>query len=288
MKLREYEAKAILHQHGVSIPYGIVIKDISTIKDAFKKIGNSVVLKPQISIKDRGKVGLIRFADTLEEAEKHAYELLKLSIQGEKIDEILVEEKIEATMEIYVSVTIDRAIGKPIIIISSKGGSEVESIAKEFPNKISFLEVNSSLGIREYKIRAEAKKNSLRGQKLIEVTTITAKLYEIFEKYDAETVEVNPLIITKDNKAVAAHAVLNIDDDSLHRHPEIKTLGFSATNMLENKAREAGFSFVKLDGDIGILGNGAGLTLSTLDMVQLVGGKPAFFLTLEEEYPLMA
>ncbi len=264
MKLHEYEAKAIFSQHGILTPLGIVVRDIPEAKRAIEQIGHQVVLKPQTLTKGRGKAGLVRFVNTAEEVELQVKELLRLRHMQEKIDQILVEEKIEAVREIYVSIIIDRTKGKPIIIISSEGGIDVESIVNTSPEKVSSLEVNILSGIRQYQIRAEAKKIGLKGKLLVETTKAVMKLYEIFRKYDAEVVEANPLMVTKDDRIVAVDALIDIDDDALHRH-------------LERKIMEEPFSIVELDGIIGVIGNGAGLTLATLDMIQFYGGRPAFF-----------
>ncbi|UCH02567.1 MAG: acetate--CoA ligase family protein, partial [Candidatus Bathyarchaeota archaeon] len=264
MKLREYEAKAIFSQHGIYTPLGIVVRDVSEAKKAIEQIGYPVVLKPQTLIKARGKAGLIRFVETDEEIELEVKALLRLRHMQEKIDQILLEEKIEAVREIYAGIIIDRTKGKPIIIISSEGGIDVESIVNTFPEKVSSIEVDVLSGIREYQIRVEAKKIGLRGTVLVGTAKVVIKLYEIFRKYDAEVVEANPLMVTKEGKIVAIDALIDIDDDSQRAR--------AARNTVEEP-----FSIVELDGNIGVIGNGAGLTLATLDMIHFYGGRPAFF-----------
>jgi len=278
MNLLEYEAKSILRRHRVRVPDGVLVRNVGEVEEAYQRLGSPVVIKPQTFLKRRGKAGLIRFAHTLEEAKVHVEELLGSEFMGKRIREVLLEEFIDGEAELYMAIIIDRSRGRPVAILSSKGGVDIESIAKEYPEEIASAEINVLQGLQEFQARDLTMKVGLGDHDLSDVVSTFLKLYEVFLKYDAEIVEINPLKITGDWNVVALDAVININDDSVFRHPELGVYRIRETSGLEDRARQLGLSFVELEGKIGIIGNGAGLTMATADMVHLYGGRPAYFL----------
>jgi len=279
MQLYEHEAKAVLKRFGIAVPEGRLAQNLAEVRKAFTELNRPVVLKAQILVGGRGKAGGIRFANTLEEAEKEALQLFEAEIKGFKVNKILIEEKLNIKKELYLSVAIDSTIGTPVLMASSMGGVDIEEIAAKAPEKIALLRPNILRGVREYETRRLIKQIDLEGEVLPEVSSILWRLYNIFRVYDAEIVEINPLIITTEGKVVAADARLNIDDHALFRHPEFEALGLERfENPLEREGQKMGVNFVDLKGNIAIMGNGAGLVMSLLDAVKIAGGQPACFL----------
>lgn len=278
MKLLEYEAKKILQQYGIQVPKGIVVKAVFEVDEAFQQLEKPIVVKPQTLSKRRGKAGLIRFVNTLAEAKKNVNDLLGAKFRGETVTEVLLQHMIDEGLEMYMAVIVDKSKGKPVAILSSEGGIDIESIAEKVPLKIALTDVECSGGLKERHIINLTQQLKLDEQLLPELKSVFLKLYTVFRKYEAELVEINPLIVTKDRKMIAVDALIDIDDDALFRHPELSVYKERRTKNLENQARRSGLSFVKLEGNIGIIGNGAGLTMATADMVHFYGGRPAYFL----------
>jgi len=279
MRLYEHEAKAILKKFGISVPQSRLIYDLAGVGEAFIDINKPIVLKAQILAGGRGKAGGIRFAKDPEEAEREAAQLFRAEIKGCKITKILVEEKLNIVKELYLGVTIDNMRGTPVVMASSEGGVDIEDVAAKTPEKIALLHPNILRGVREYEIRRLIKQTGLGGEMLTEVSSILWRLYHIFRIYDAEIVEINPLVITAEGKVVAADARMNIDDHALFRHPKLETLKQERfENPLEQEGQKRGVNFVNLKGDVAVMGNGAGLVMSLLDAVKAAGGQPACFL----------
>ncbi len=279
MQLYEYEAKAVLKKFGITVPEGRLTHNLPEVREAFIELNRPVVLKAQVLVGGRGKAGGIRFANTLEEAEKEASQLFKAEIKGFEVNKILIEEKLNIMKELYLSVTIDDVLGTPVLMASSTGGVDIEEIAAKVPEKIALLRPNILRGVREYETRALIKQIGLEGEVLTEVSSILWRLYNIFRAYDAEIVEINPLIITSEGKVVAADARLSIDDHALFRHPEFEASRLEHfENPLEREGQRRGVNFVDLKGNIAIMGNGAGLVMSLLDAIKMAGGQPACFL----------
>lgn len=268
MKLYEYQAKAIFENHGIPIPPNRVISNPEEAPEAFKELEGSVALKSQVLVGGRGKAGGIKFANTPQEAVQAAEELLKIQIKGEKVQELLVEKKLDIISELYVSVVVDRSARKGLIIASSQGGVDIEDVARETPEKIIKFAVNPLNQFMPYQARDIARKMGMDSSLIPGVGGIIWKLYNIFQKYDANLVEINPLVITK-NGIIAADGKMDLDDDALYRHPEF---------AIQTGKDE--FAYVKLNGDIAVIGNGAGLTLSGMDLLNLYGGRPATFLDI--------
>lgn len=281
MKLFEYEAKQIFSQNGLPIPKGIVAKTPDEAEEAARAIGGPVVVKSQVLVGGRGKSGGIKFADTPEEAKKIAEQLLNMKIKGLPVEALLIEQKLDVADEIYAGITVDRARRKYVAITSAEGGVNIEEVAATAPEKIIKREIPPEWGLLPYISREMAKAIGLKGKQINALSNFLSTLWKIADNYDAELIEINPLIITKDNKFYAADARLLIDDNSLFRHKSFEERlekGTTELNERELEALEHDMSYVELDGDVGIIGNGAGLVMATLDAVSMYGGKPANFL----------
>ncbi len=279
MRLFEYETKKILRSEGIPIPQGVVASTPNEAKKFVEDLAKPVILKAQVLVGRRGKAGGILTAHTPQEAAEAAEKLLKTDIGGQKVNEILIEERLNTLQELYLSVAVDDSEGKPVILASSEGGIEVEEIAAEQPEKIVKKHVYTLSGLRQYESRTIAKRIGLRGNLMSRASDILWRLYQLFERYDATIVEVNPLIVTEGGDFFAAGAVMIIDDDSLSRHPNIEAkVELRIEDEIEKRAWRNGIPFARLDGDIGIIGSGAGLAIATIDLVEHYGGKPANFM----------
>ena len=282
MKLLEYQAKEIFRKFDIPIPRGGVAENPKEARDVAEKLG-LVAIKAQLPVGGRGKAGGIVFADGPEEAEKIAEELLGSKIKDLEIKKVLVEEKLNIKEELYLGVTVDRRNRSFVVLASSEGGIDIEEVAAETPEKIVKQLVDPLLGLRDYHCRSVAKRLGYSGRKMNALATFIKKLYTVAFEMDAELTEINPLALTEDG-FIAADARLNVDNNALFRHPDIGELQqeseLSEFSVRELEARALGLTYVELDGNIGIIGNGAGLTMATLDSVTLLGGKPATFLDL--------
>lgn len=282
MRLFEYEAKAILAGYGVPVPRGALAATKTQAKKEAALLHPPYVVKAQALVAGRGKAGGIQFAKTLEEVENAASRLLNMEIKELKVDNVWVEEKARVKREVYFAVTVDRSRRCYVAIASPSGGMDIEDVAAKTPESIIRTFVSPSRGFKPFHARQMAGKIGYSGKQMLRLAAIFEKLYEAAMDYDAELVEVNPLAETVDGEFVAVDARLIIDDSALYRHPQYKKrlLSGHQTELSpeEIKARETGFAYVKLDGNIGVLGNGAGLVMATLDALQLYGGKPANFL----------
>lgn len=279
MKFYEYEAKQIFNFYGVPIPRGGVASSPREAREIASSIGRPVVLKVQVLIGGRGKAGGIRFASSPEEAEKIASELLASVFKGFEVDKVLVEERLSVKSEFYIGITIDRAARKFVAIASLEGGVDIEEVAKTHPNLIVKEYIDPLIGFHVFMARNMLKKLNLESSLVGLMARYLKRLYDILVDYDAELIEINPLALTTDHQLIAVDARLNIDQDALFRHRELMDkLSLRAMSPMEIEAKKAGLSYVELDGDIGIIGNGAGLVMATLDLVRMHGGLPANFL----------
>jgi succinyl-CoA synthetase beta subunit len=282
MKLLEYQAKQVFRDHGIKTPSGEVVDSAETARDIAVKLG-SVAVKAQLPIGGRGKAGGIRFADSPYETEKVANELLKSVVSGVRVKRLLVEEKMEFTKELYLGIVVDRKNGSYVVLASKEGGVNIEDVALKSPEKIIRHIVNPMTGLRDYHCRRVAKLLGFSEAALFSLSEILKKLYHVAWEMDAELTEINPLVLTS-NGFVALDARLNIDDNALFRHKDLVQAserdGFSDLTSREKDAKDLGLTYVELDGNIGIVGNGAGLTMATLDTVAIYGGHPANFLDL--------
>jgi succinyl-CoA synthetase beta subunit len=277
--LLEYQGKQLFAQYGISVPEGKRAVTPSEARAAAEELGFPVVIKAQVQIGGRGKAGGIKLARDADEAESHAEAILGMDIRGLTVHEVWVERASDIAAEYYAAVVFDRGAKKPLVMLSSMGGMDVEQIAEEHPEKIARLHVDPLVGFLPFHGRRLAYESGIDADVIRPVGSMLAKLYDAFTKLDAMLVEVNPLIVTGDRGVVALDAKVSVDDNALGRHKEVAEMrNPSAEDPQEQMAKERGITYVKLGGDIGILGNGAGLVMSTLDVVAQAGGKPANFL----------
>lgn len=283
MKLFEHEAKDIFRVFKMPTPPGGVAMTPKEAKERAVEIGRPVVVKAMVLAGKRGKAGGVKFADTPQEAEKFAEEILKMRINDLPVEAVLIEEKLDIEQEIYAGITIDRNERKYVVIGSAAGGMSIEELAEESPEKIIKMHVDPSLGFQPFEARQMAIDMGFRGKQISQLGNFFLKLWQIVEAYDVELTEINPLILTKDGRFFAADARLNIDDNSLYRHKEIieklKREPIEQTER-ERLATENDMAYVELNGNIACICNGAGLTMATLDAVSLYGGEASTFLDL--------
>jgi succinyl-CoA synthetase beta subunit len=279
MDLLEYQGKQLFARHGVPVPAG---KPASTVQDAVvaaDAIGYPCAIKAQVQIGGRGKLGGIKIAHNRAEAEQHADAILGMDIRGLTVHELWIEGASEIASEYYASVVFDRSAKAPLVMLSTKGGMDIEQVADEDPDAIATLHVDPLLGFQDFHGRRLAFEAGVDADVVRPVGAMLAKLYEVFTAEEATLVEVNPLIVTPERDVRALDAKVTLDDNALYRHADNAALrDLSAEDPQEVMAKERGLTYVKLDGNIGILANGAGLSMSTLDVVAEAGGAPANFL----------
>jgi len=280
LKLLEYEAKAIFAKYGLPVPRGEPATASSEARKIAAKLSTAVAIKAQIPVAGRGKAGGILFAGSPSEAEAAASKLLNARIRGIKVDSVLVEEKLSVAREVYFGITVDRARRCYVAIASSEGGVEIEKVAAKMPEKVGKVFIDPLHGFRSYHACQMAAKLGYGGKQMLDLAKILLLQYNVAMGYDAELAEMNPLVETSDGDFVAADARLIVDDNALYRHPEFKgrLTEDSKLALQESEARRSGLAYVKLDGNVGVIGNGAGLVMATLDAIQLYGGAPANFL----------
>lgn len=280
MRLHEYEAKEIFSKYGITIQQGGLAKTPKEAQDIAINLGKPVVIKSQVLVGGRGKAGGIRIVEDLNEVEIVADEVLKTEIKGYKPEGVLVLEKVEIKKEIYLGITIDRTSGIPIIMICSEGGVEIEKVAHNNPEKIfKFPVINPLQNIYAYQLVSAVKKISLTGKALIETVNIIVKLYKVFREYDGLIAEINPLVLTEEKKVLCVDAVLEVDDSALFRHPELNKRRLDAMGERDKRLMKKGATFVRLNGNIGLICSGAGLAMATMDMISDYPGlSPANFL----------
>jgi succinyl-CoA synthetase beta subunit len=279
MDLLEYQCKQLFARHGVPVPAG---KPASTVQEAVlaaDEIGYPCAVKAQVQIGGRGKLGGIKIAHNRVEAEQYADAILGMDIRGLTVRELWIEGASEIASEYYASVVFDRSAKAPLVMLSTKGGMDIEQVADEDPEAIATLHVDPLLGFQDFHGRRLAFEARVDADVVRPVGAMLAKLYEVFTAEEATLVEVNPLIVTPERDVRALDAKVTLDDNALYRHPDNAALrDLSAEDPQEVMAKERGLTYVKLDGNIGILANGAGLSMSTLDVVAEAGGAPANFL----------
>ncbi|GGL52647.1 ADP-forming succinate--CoA ligase subunit beta [Halocalculus aciditolerans] len=281
MRLHEFQAKDVFAEADIPTPPSALATTVDEVVEQAERIGYPVAVKAQVHVGGRGKAGGIKLAEDEEEARDAAESILGMDLKGYQVDKVLVEGAVDFKNELYVGVTMDRGEGKPVAMVSTQGGVNIEEVAEENPDAIAREHIDPAFGMHPYQARkvvydAGVPKELARG-----VSSVLTTLYDIWEDSDASDAEINPLMVTTDDEIIAADAVLNIDEDALFRHPEFAEYETEAAeNDLEAKANEYGFDYVRLDGNVGIIGNGAGLVMTTLDLVDYYGGKPANFLDI--------
>ncbi len=281
MKLYEHEAKKIFAKYGIPIPKGEVATTSAKARQIAAELNVPVVVKSQILVAGRAKAGGIVFADTPEETEVATEKLLGAEIRGVRVPSVLIEEKISAQKELYFGITVDRSQRCLVAVASSDGGIEIEEIAAKMPEKIVKVFVNPIYGFQPYHARQIARKMGYTAKQMLSLASTFFKLYRLAVDYDVELAEMNPLMEKPNQEFVAADTRLIIDDNALYRHSELKNRLVEDEVRLtpqELEAQKSGLAYVKLEGNIGIIGNGAGLVMATLDTIELYGGNPANFL----------
>jgi succinyl-CoA synthetase beta subunit len=283
LKLYEYEAKTILNTYGIPMPRGEVAANPIEAQKAAANLKPPFAVKAQVLVAGRGKTGGVLFAENVEQVGEAAENLFEKRIKGIIVKKILVEEKIPIAKELYFGKTVDRVDRKYVMIASTKGGMEIEEAAAEAPESIVKTLINPQEGFNASDAQHIARKMGYDSSQLAELARILVNLYRAGMDYDAELIEINPLAETTDGRFVAADARIIVDDNALFRHPELEKRFFAEereNTPEEIEAAKSGIAYVKLNGDVGVVGNGAGLVMATLDMVQYYGGKPAVFLDL--------
>jgi succinyl-CoA synthetase beta subunit len=279
MDLLEYQGKQLFARHGVPVPAGAPARTVPEAVAAAEEIGYPCVVKAQVQIGGRGKAGGIKVAHDRAEAQAHAEAILGMDIRGLTVHELWIESASEIASEYYASVIFDRSAKAPLLMLSTKGGMDIEEVADEDPDAIARLHVDPLLGFQDFHGRRLAYEAGVDADVVRPVGAMLARLYDVFIGEEATLVEVNPLIVTPDRQVKALDAKVTLDGNALFRHPDNAALRDpSGEDPQERMAVDRGLTYVKLDGDIGILGNGAGLVMSTLDVVAQAGGAPANFL----------
>ncbi len=304
MKIHEYQAKELLKKYGVPIQDGIAIKDINEFDEAISRLQsqgiNQFVVKSQIHAGGRGKgrlynpankqelilEGGVKFTTSVEKAKEYAAKMLgnllvthQTGSEGKIVKTLFITEGLDYKKELYLGILLDRSVSKNVIMASTEGGVEIEKVAEETPEKIIKEWIDPSVGIQSYQARKLAFGLGLEGNAFKSFIPFITKLYKAYEETDASLLEINPLIITNDDKVVALDAKMNFDDNSLYRHPEIAAYrDLDEEDPLEIEASKYNLNYIKLDGNVGCMVNGAGLAMATMDIIKLAGGEPANFL----------
>jgi succinyl-CoA synthetase beta subunit len=287
MKIHEYQAKAILARHGVPVPRGEVAFNAVEAGEIARRLGTPVVVvKAQIHAGGRGKGGGVKVAKSPDEAETFAGRMIGMTLithqtgpEGRVVSRVLVEEGLQMTRELYLSILLDRASGKPVMMASAAGGMDIEEVAASTPEKIVKVFIEPGVGLVPFEARQLGFAIGLDGPQVTKAVKLMTALYEAFVATDASLVEINPLVTTAAGDLLALDAKMNFDDNALYRHPLIRDLrDLSEENPLEIEASKFSLNYIHLDGNIGCMVNGAGLAMATMDIIKLAGGEPANFL----------
>jgi len=287
MKIHEYQAKEILKKYNVAVPKGKVAFTVDEAVNAANEIGGNVwVVKAQIHAGGRGKGGGVKVAKSIDEVREYAQNILGMTLithqtgpEGKKVKRLLIEQGINILRELYVGITLDRALSKNVLMVSTEGGMEIEKVAAETPERIVKETVEPELGLQQYQARKLAYSLGLSGDQLKNCVKFLIALYDAYEKTDASLAEINPLVVTKEGNVLALDAKMNFDDNALDRHPDIVAYrDLDEEDPLEVEASKYSLNYIKLDGNVGCMVNGAGLAMATMDIIKLAGGMPANFL----------
>ena len=286
MKIHEYQAKEILRRYGVATPRGEVTDQPAAARQICEDLGGRCVVKAQIHAGGRGKGGGVKLARSLDEAEARAGEILGMQLvthqtgpEGQKVQKIYVEEMSDIARELYVSVTLDRERRMPVLMVSTEGGMDIEEVAAEKPEAILKEWVHPHLGLLPYQARRLASGLELHGNTAKEGMKLLTNLVRAYLETDASLVEINPLMVSGDGHVLALDAKMTFDDNALFRHGDVREMrDLAEENPMEVEAAEFGLNYIKLDGDIACMVNGAGLAMATMDIIKLYGGEPANFL----------
>jgi len=272
MKLFEYQGKQLFEKYSISVPKGKIVEKESDLSDFVFPC----ILKAQVLIGGRGKAGGIQIAENVKDAKEKLSQILRMSIKGFPVKKVLAEEKVGIKKELYLSITLDRSRRMPLLMMSGEGGMDIESVS----DNLIFKEcIHPFIGIQPFHIKNILSKLKLGKDEEKELGQVISKIYKLFRNYDCELVEINPLIISNEGKIIALDSKVIINDDALYRHPDIIAENEELTS-LEKEAKEKGIAFIQLEGNIGVIANGAGLTMATLDALTYYEGKAGVFLDL--------
>jgi len=286
LRLYEYEGKEIFKRYGIKVPTGVVISTIDEVEEAINRVGLPAAIKAQVLVGARGKAGGIKIVNNIDEAKEAVKSIFEKGVRGVIPRKILIEQAVSILKELYLSITVDRAKRKYVILASTEGGIDIEEIAAKKPETIVKIYIDPLVGLLDYQVRYIAynlTKLGLKENTAREMSLMTKSLYKIMLDYDADLVEINPLALLKTGELVALDSKIIIDDNALYKHPDLleslskDTRDFTKAEII---ARKFGFSYVELDGNVGVIANGAGLTMATMDMIAYYGGKPACFLDI--------
>jgi succinyl-CoA synthetase beta subunit len=286
MKIHEYQAKSILAHYGVPVPRGEVAFNASEAGAIARRLGGIVVVKAQIHAGGRGKGGGVKLAKSADEAEKIASDMIGMTLvthqtgpAGRTVSRVLIEEGLQMSRELYVSIVLDRAAGKPVVMASAAGGMDIEEVAAKTPEKIVKVFVEPGVGLVPFEARRLGFAIGLDGPQVNKAVKLISALYDAFVRTDASLVEINPLVVTASGDLLALDAKMSFDDNALYRHADIRDLrDLAEEDPLEIEASKFSLNYIHLDGNIGCMVNGAGLAMATMDIIKLAGGEPANFL----------
>jgi succinyl-CoA synthetase beta subunit len=282
VKLHEYQARDILAKYGIPVTGGGVASTPAEARAIAERIGAKVVVKAQVFVGGRGKAGGVKLADTPAQAEQVASQILGMNIKGLTVEKVLVAEAISYQREIYLGVIMDRASKRIVLMASAEGGVEIEEVARTNPDAIVKIAAHPELGLLDYQARELAFGIGItEGKQARQFAQIATALYRAYVETDASLAEINPLVVRADDSLLALDSKIVLDDSALFRHADLESMRDASDELeAERRAREAGITFIKLDGNIGCMVNGAGLAMATMDVVKLYGGEPANFLDI--------
>ncbi len=281
MKVHEYQAKEIFADYGIPIPPGQVADTPGQVREIAARVGPPVMVKAQVHVGGRGKAGGIKLARTVDQAGELSEKILGMKIKGLEVRKVLIYKALDIDSEAYLGVIVDRANQVPVVMVSAAGGVDIEEVARETPEKIHKLAVDPLFGLQAYQARELAFRIYDDPGVALRAARILQQLYRAFWECDASLMEINPLVVTGDGQVMALDAKFNVDDNALYRQPRIAQMRDAAAEVPEElEAREEGLSYVKLDGAVGCIVNGAGLAMGTMDLIKYYGGEPANFLDI--------
>lgn len=281
MKIHEHQAKEIFAEYGIPIPGNTVCRTVEEVVDVYKNSSGMVAIKAQVLVGGRGKAGGVELAKSIEEAEKYADKILGMDIKGLTVEKVLTYDALEIDSEFYIGFTNDRNTKSVMMMASAEGGVEIEKVARDTPEKIIKVPIDPRFGLMDFQARNVAMQ--LFGDIKIarKAVSIFKKLYHCYMELDSSLTEINPLVLTPNGDLIALDAKMNFDDNALYRHPRIAQLReVTEDEAKEISAKEMGLSYIRLDGEIGCMVNGAGLAMATMDIIKLYGGEPANFLDI--------
>jgi succinyl-CoA synthetase beta subunit len=287
MKIHEYQAKAILAKHGVPVPQGELVLNADEARTAAQRLGRgTVVVKAQIHAGGRGKGGGVKVVRNPDEAARVAADIIGMRLVtyqtgpgGQKVRRVLVEQGLRIKRELYLGLVLDRALERPVLMVSPDGGVEIEKVAEETPERIFKEHIHPGVGLSAFQTRKLTFALGLEGPQVGQASKFMSAVWETFKATDASLIEINPLIVTEEGNLLALDAKMNFDDNALYRHPDLKELrDLDEEDPLEVEASRYSLNYIKLDGTIGCMVNGAGLAMATMDIIKLAGGEPANFL----------